>query len=191
MEDENYEEQRYGRNKNTHINNSYIKSGEYRRKFDEISDNPKLNRKLYCLAKKMLRHRAGTMYEDMYWLNPDTAAVIAAEIDGEQEEKIEYSETTIRSVENVKGLMTIHSHPNSYPPSADDFNSNYEHGYVMGIVCCHDGKIFVYRANEYVDLELYTAYVQKYKMEGNNEFEAQMSALRIIMKNTDIAFREL
>jgi hypothetical protein len=35
------------------------------------------------------------------------------------------------------------------------------------------------------------AYVQKYKMEGNDEFDAQMSALRIIMKNTDIALREL
>lgn len=47
MEDERYEEQRYGRNKDTQINHRYIESGKYRKKFDKISDNIKLNRKLY------------------------------------------------------------------------------------------------------------------------------------------------
>ena len=46
------EEQRYGRNKETVINRSYIESGEYRKKFDRISDNAELNKLLYQLAKK-------------------------------------------------------------------------------------------------------------------------------------------
>lgn len=46
------EEQRYGRNKETLVNHSYIESGEYRRKFDNISDNAELNKLLYQLAKK-------------------------------------------------------------------------------------------------------------------------------------------
>ena len=60
------EEQRYGKNKQTAINHKYIESGSYQKKFDFISSNVELNRLLYKLAKRMLKHRSGTMYEDMY-----------------------------------------------------------------------------------------------------------------------------
>ena len=42
---EQIEQQRYGRNKDTIINHTYIESGEYRNKFDGISDDKELNRK--------------------------------------------------------------------------------------------------------------------------------------------------
>lgn len=191
MEDERYEEQRYGRNKDTQVNHTYIDSGEYRKKFDKISDNAKLNRKLYSLAKDMLNHRAGTLFEDMYWLDPDTAEIMAEELDGLTEEQIDYSQKTMKVVDSTPGLLTIHSHPNSYPPSAVDFNSNYSHDYVLGIICCHDGRIFIYSANEKVDEDLYVAYVKKYKLEGKTEFDAQWLALETIQENVDISFKEV
>ena len=36
------ENQRYGRNKETIVNKTYIESGEYRRKFDNATDNPEV-----------------------------------------------------------------------------------------------------------------------------------------------------
>jgi hypothetical protein len=60
MEDETFESQRYGRNK-----------------------------KLYELSKEMLQHRSGTLYEDMYWLNPDTSEIIAYEVNGLIEEEVD------------------------------------------------------------------------------------------------------
>ena len=87
--------------------------------------------------------------------------------------------------------MTIHSHPNSFPPSAVDFTSNYLHGYILGIICCHDGRIFIYSANEKIDEDLYTAYVKKYRLEGKNEVESQWSALETIQENVDISFKEV
>ncbi len=66
------EYQRYGRNKETTINHTYINSGEYRRKFDKITDNVEVNRTLYLKAKEMLQHRSGTMLEDMYWIDRET-----------------------------------------------------------------------------------------------------------------------
>ena len=84
------EEQRYGRNKDTVINHAYICSGEYRKKFDQISDNKKLNKLLYQLAKSMLEHRSGTLYEDMYWIDAETATIVAKEIDGCVESTIVY-----------------------------------------------------------------------------------------------------
>ena len=44
------EYQRYGRNKETLVNKTYIESGEYRRKFDKISDNAEVNKALYNAA---------------------------------------------------------------------------------------------------------------------------------------------
>lgn len=190
-EDENFESQRYGRNKDTQIDRTYINSGDYRRKFDLISDNEELNKKLYKLSKKMLEHRAGTLFEDMYWLKPDTAEIVASELDGLIEEQVDYSSTTTKVVDSTPGLITIHTHPNSFPPSAVDFNSNYEHEYILGIVCCHNGKIFVYNANEEIDTNLYIAYVQKFKLEGMEEFDAQWAALVAIKENADINFKEV
>ena len=60
------EDQRYGRDKSTVVNKTYIESGEFRRKFDSIVDDPKIARILYSLAKEMLLHRSGTHIEDIY-----------------------------------------------------------------------------------------------------------------------------
>ena len=191
MEVEIFEGQRYGRNKETQIDHTYINGGEYRRKFDLISDNMELNRKLYKLAKEMLVHRAGTLFEDMYWLDPDTAQIVASEVNGVVEEQVDYSKETMKVVDSSSGLITIHTHPNSFPPSAVDFNSNYYHEYILGIICCHNGKIFVYNASEEIDTDLYTAYVQKFKIEGMEEFDAQWAALKAIRENVDISFKEV
>lgn len=46
------EKQRYGRMKETSVNRSYIESGDYRRKFDMITESASLNRLIYEMAKK-------------------------------------------------------------------------------------------------------------------------------------------
>ena len=45
--------QRYGRNKETTVDSSYISGGEYRRKFDSIIDNAAVSRILYSKAKEL------------------------------------------------------------------------------------------------------------------------------------------
>ena len=69
------EEQRYGRDKSTIVNQSYIEGGEYRRKFDELTKAPKLNRLIYNMAKKMLFHRSGTKFEDMCWIDMELSLI--------------------------------------------------------------------------------------------------------------------
>ena len=80
--------QRAGRNKYTQINNGYINGGEYRKKFDSLSDSRELNRLVYQLAKKMLEHRSGTEYEDMYWIDLDTLTVVADELNARRLKKL-------------------------------------------------------------------------------------------------------
>ena len=48
------EYQRYGRNKSTLVNKTYIDSGTYRKKYDKLSENTDVNKALYDSAKKSL-----------------------------------------------------------------------------------------------------------------------------------------
>lgn len=85
------EEQRYGRNKETTIDHTYIQSGEYRKKFDKLTEYEKVNRVLYQKAKEMLLHRSGTLIEDMYWIDLESGEIVASVLDSKDEQKIIYS----------------------------------------------------------------------------------------------------
>lgn len=187
------EYQRYGRNKSTLVNKTYIESGEYRRKFDSATDNPAVNKALYNAAKIALKHRSGTELEDMYWFDGKSGKIILSVADSTEERAIEYTEK-IRSViekNSGKSIVTLHTHPSSMPPSIQDFNSCFTHGYHSGYVACHNGKLFKYSSCEYVSAALYELYIQKFLGDGLSEYESQISALGKIKENYDIDFEEV
>lgn len=185
------EEQRIGRNKETIVNHTYINSGKYRKKYDFISDNMELSRILYKLAKDMLEHRSGTEYEDMYWIDLDTLNVVAKEINVTVKKRIIYSASTKNVIKQHKSLLTIHNHPDSFPPSIDDLNSNFDHNYEVGIVACHDGRVYMYSANEKINENYYKLVVEGYLKSGYNEDKAQILALSEIQNHFDIHFKEV
>ncbi len=185
------ERQRIRRNKRVSVDKSYVNSGFYRKKFDNISESKKLNRLLYKLAKKMLRHRTGSLYEDMYWIDMDTCKIITKEINAIKEEQIVYSKATERKIKRYSNIVTIHSHPNSYPPSIDDLNSNFWRKYKIGVVVGHNGSIFLYSANEKISIIYYQILVEEYLKEGYNELEAQKNALNEITDKFDVSYKEV
>ena len=185
------EGQRYGRNKDTVINHTYINSGRYRRKFDFISDSSELNRLIFQLSKKMLEHRSGTKFEDMYWIDVAHRRVIAKETESCSEEQIVYSNSIRSKISKYDNLITLHSHPNSYPPSINDLNSNFINHYGLGIVACHDGKIFKYASNQEIREDYYKMVVEKYLKKGYNEYEAQVEALKELVTKFDIMVKEV
>lgn len=195
MKHTSYELQRNGRDKSVSINHSYINSGEYKRKFDCITDNPKLNKLLYRLAKKMLTHRSGTNYEDMYWINPDTLQIFASETDSQTKQKIIYSKKTTQliktAIKNKVPILTIHSHPNSFPPSIEDLNSNFKHNYSLGIICCHNGKLFTYSSSQHISKLYYQIHMENYFKKGYNEYDSQLLALNKLQKNFNFYVKEV
>ncbi len=183
--------QRYGRNKDTLINNTYINSGEYRNKFNAITDNKDVNRILYAKAKEMLKHRSGTMLEDMYWIDGTTGEVVASALNERKESGIQYTKAILKTLYNKRGIITLHTHPNSMPPSIADFNSACRREYAISLVICHNGKIFQYISKEEINENLYTRYIQKYAGESYSEYEAQIMALRKLKENHNIDFWEV
>lgn len=187
----NLENQRYGRNKNTVVNHQYIASAEYRRKFDKITDNKELRRILYSAAKEMLTHRSGTLFEDMYWIDERNGNVIASALNEQQESGISYSKAIYNSIKDNKHIITMHTHPNSSPPSISDFNSAFVHKYRKSLVICHNGAIYAYISNCEVSIRLYDAYVAFFSKAGYNDIEAQLKALLKLKSNYDIDFWEV
>ena len=145
---------------------------------------------LFSLSKKILVHRAGTILEDMYWINPNTCTVVARETKQVIPRKVIYSRKTKAIIAKTPGLITLHNHPSSYPPSIDDFNSNYNYDYSSGIICCHNGKIFIYSADSLSEERLYEAYVNDNR-KVMAEYEAQLNALHRMAAISKIKFKEV
>lgn len=185
------EEQRDGRNKNTVIDYNFICSNRFRKKFDRISDNKKLNKLLYKTAKKMLLHRSGTEYEDMYWIDLLKVKIVCKITDSKYKKKILYTSAIKKIVKNYENLLTIHTHPNSFPPSIDDINSNYDHNYEIGVVVCHDGRVYMYSAEERINANYYKLTVEDYLKNGYNEDTAQIEALKKMQEKFSIHFKEV
>lgn len=185
------EQQRKGRNKNTIIDYNYISSNRYRKKFDYISNDKKLNKLLYKIAKKMLLHRSGTEYEDMYWIDLINGKIVCKITDSKYKKKILYTTTIKKMIKKSENFLTIHTHPDSFPPSIDDINSNYDHNYEIGIVICHDGRVYMYSAEERINVNYYKLTVEDYLKNGYNEDTAQIEALKEMQKKFSIYFKEV
>lgn len=185
------EYQRYGRNKDTLVNKTYIDSGEYRRKFDNITDNPKVNKTLYDCAKAALKHRSGTEFEDMYWIDGDTGEIIKSALDEKEPRGVAYSDSINKAIRGRKNLVVMHTHPHSMPPSIADFNSAYSHNYSKAIILCHDGKIIQYNSTEKISSTLYDMYLQKFLSQGMADYDAQIKSLEKLKENHSIDFWEV
>ncbi len=187
--------QRYGRNKDTSVNKTYINSGEYRRKFDNATDNPNVNKALYDCAKKALLHRSGTLFEDMFWLDAETGEVIFAVENSTIERTIYYSQNLSGKIKahiaKGRSLVTIHTHPSSLPPSVADFNSNFQRGYTEGFIACHDGRLIRYSSDQEISELLYDRYLERFIQDGYNEYEAQFKTLEKLKENHLIEFEEV
>lgn len=185
------ENQRYGRNKETLVNKTYIDGGEYRRKYDNATENPEVNKTLYDCAKTALKHRSGTVYEDMYWINGDTGLIVHSVTNSTDERAIAYTDSIKRAINGRDDLITIHTHPSSMPPSASDLNSCYKNNYRAGFVACHNGRVFGYTSNEYVNERIYNMYIQNFIKEGYSEFDAQLMSLEKLSQSLDVKIWEV
>ena len=185
------EYQRYGRNKDTVINNTYINSGEYKNKFDKITDNKKVSRVLYSKAKEMLQHRSGTKIEDMYWIDGNTGEIVASALNEQKESSVVYADTINRKIQGKNNLIVMHTHPSSMPPSIEDFNSALAHGYAKSLVICHDGTIYEYTSKQEIQPSLQKLYIEEYIENGYTGKEAQLKGLEEIKRNYDIDFWEV
>ena len=127
----------------------------------------------------------------MYWIDGETGKAVAKALDEKIERKITYTSDILKAIAHRDNLITIHTHPNSMPPSIADFNSVFEHGYSMGLVICHNGTVYAYSSRQIIPSKLHEIYVDDFIQMGNTEKDAQLKALNEIKRNYDIDFWEV
>lgn len=126
----------------------YINSNGFAKKFDRITDNKAVNKTLLNCARNAISHRNGTLYEDMYLTNGSTGEKMAEQLNSKCEKGITYNDDIKEALAKAKAenipLIAIHSHPEGYPPSIEDFNKAYENNYALGVVVGHNGQVYLY-----------------------------------------------
>jgi len=123
-----------------------VRSAAYRRKFDQITGEAAVNATLYAEAIRMLEHRNNSDFEDLSVIN------LGGELIGRSTRAVapgavRYTDSInwelAKSRHRGDRLITIHNHPNSYPPSGSDIGSMLLREYIKSVVCCHDGTVYV------------------------------------------------
>lgn len=134
----------------------YINSEKFANKFKSVTDNSKVNQTLLECARAAIAHRNGTLFEDMYLINGITGEIMGEQLNSECEQGVFYNESINAalkkaSAENIP-IIALHSHPEGYPPSVEDFNKACENNYALGVVVGHNGQVYVYETPDfYVD----------------------------------------
>lgn len=134
--------------KHTMIDKKIIKSASYRKKFDNISDDPKVNREIWKRTIEMLEHRTGTKYEDLVFVDSKTGkSLINKSFDKENHAKPNNNMQKMLANAEKGTIISIHNHPGSSVPSLPDFEAYIKRNYKFGIVACHNGKLYKYSIN--------------------------------------------
>lgn len=122
-----------------------LTSSEYRKKFNQVSGNSKVNRRAWNISKNMLSHRSGTKFEDLAFINVINGKY-AVNKDYNVESKAKMNKPMKQLLEESESgtIIAIHNHPGSSAPSLADLMTCVKRGYNFGLVACHDGKVYKY-----------------------------------------------
>lgn len=95
--------------------------------------------------RRMLGHRSGTLYEDIYAYDLDTGVRIGSETSQRSTFSASIGKKLAGAMRESTGaghrVAIVHNHPNSGAPSAADINSLRKNGASFGVIACHDGSI--------------------------------------------------
>ena len=124
------------------VDMDYIRSQEYKSKFDKLSNDAALNEILYENAVNILNDNKGTDTETtMIFSGLSTIVNKKGEKDALG---VSLTPGQIGMVRKKKNLVGIHNHPTNLPPNGSDIAASGSRGYDFGIVLTHDGRIYKY-----------------------------------------------
>jgi hypothetical protein len=122
-----------------------IKQPSYRRKLDRLGENAETSRSIWQEATQMLKHRSGTKFEDLTFINSRTG-----ESRTQSEYNVEYECVPTKSMKrmlrnsNPYTIIAVHNHPNSSVPSIADLRAARDGRYKYGVIVGHNGIVFRY-----------------------------------------------
>ena len=98
--------------------------------------------------RRILRHRSGTPYEDLYAYDITNGKRLASVTTSEVEREVRASGKMKRrikeAIESGAEVAMLHNHPGSNIPSVADIASLRASGASFGVIACHDGSLYRY-----------------------------------------------
>lgn len=130
------------------VNWEVIHSPEYRKRLEQLSDNPKVIDAIEVRAKWALNNRNGLKTEELYAISLDTGKEIASVLGEQIEFGVSRTNAFTRKLNAAdrtkENILLIHNHPRGMPPSIGDLNALCKNKNISGITIGHDGSIYYY-----------------------------------------------
>lgn len=139
-------------NRETTINIEVIDSKEYQNTFGKLGENGRVTKELWRAAKQMLKHRSGTLYEDLSYTNSATGKTLIR-FDYNVEKEVVPTKRMVGMLQSAKNktIIAMHNHPQNITPSRKDITSARDYKY--GLILCHNGSIYKYTVDKNVNIE--------------------------------------
>lgn len=99
-------------------------------------------------ARRMLKHRSGSVYEDLYVYDLTTGKQIDSVTNHNERQTVRPTEKLKDKMKKAKAdnhvLFELHNHPHSGIPSFSDIDGLTKSGNSFGLIACHDGNVYKY-----------------------------------------------
>ena len=159
-----------GQIRGTVMERSIVKSSEYKRRVDTLSEEKAVKQAIWKEMLGAVRHRSGTVFEDLIFIHSKTGE-IRRSVDFEQERTAiptKAMRKMLRKTE-LNEIIAIHNHPGSTVPSWSDIEAAKERRYKYGLIACHNGQIFKYRIIGDINEPMYQYCVATLDKKGYNK----------------------
>lgn len=156
---------------------AYVRTSLYSHKFQSMGENKKVTRVMRSQTKAILKHRNGTYFEDLVYINRKTGKYIKRDDYNKPREVIPSKRMIKMAIKNPGDIIAIHNHPGSSLPSLVDIKSCLNGEYAYGIIAAHNGKLFKYSVrcdNDYFE-----------KNADNIEFQLVLANKSVYNKSED------
>lgn len=168
------------------VNWEVVNGPDYRKKFVDLIGDEDLGNRIHQKAIDILKHRQGTDFEDIHLISLETKSVVGSQTktetipvkeEADRHQHVIYNDEMKRAIKKSdRGkLISIHNHPESYPPSGSDFASAFRNGYGYGVVVGHNGEIYGYKVGK--------------KFFSAVEFDMKVERNRMICGKIDLAYQ--
>ena len=178
--------------RDSRIDRTVINSNEYDKKLNKLGENPDVTRSIKDGCRDILKHRDGSKYEDIVFINGNTGDMIKR-MDYNVKQRAAPSKKMMKMLEKEPAgtIIAIHNHPDSTLPSASDLAVAYNRKYKYGLIACHNGDIYKYSVSRPFGNMENMVYNNRFDKFNSGEYNSIEEFFVEIEENTGVRIEKL
>jgi hypothetical protein len=160
-----------------------VKSKEYTKRFNMLSENMRANTLAAKRSRNILVNRDGKDTEELYAISITTGKDISSITDQHISFGVKRTDKFVKDIkraeDNDENVLLIHNHPKGLPPSIVDINELLNHSRTAGITIGHNGSIYYYSKplRKITEFDFVIAFKKSKKYNGIEQYEKSIEEL--------------